>query len=153
MKAQLDNLTSDLYKWISDVLENSVEGVSCPDNKQYTLLILSGHETPSTEFSNATVIMDNPGTHVRIMHQSQKWPNAASNEKLCFRCPVPILYKESLGVRLLKHTKLDCPSICLWVSALHVCTTSQSCLMYNINHIILMYTVQHASTICKHQYK
>ena len=28
-------------------------GVWCPDNKQY---ILSGHETPSTEFSNATEI-------------------------------------------------------------------------------------------------
>ena len=43
-------------QWISVALENSVERVSCPDNKQYTLLILSGHETSSTEFSNATEI-------------------------------------------------------------------------------------------------
>ena len=33
-----------------------MEGVSFPDNKQYTLLILSGHETHFTEFSNTTEI-------------------------------------------------------------------------------------------------
>ena len=54
-------------QWISVVLENSVDGVSCPDNKQYTLLILSGHKTSSMEFSNATEIhctqySQSPGT-------------------------------------------------------------------------------------------
>ena len=44
-----------VIQWISVALENSVEGVSCPGNKQYMLLILSGHETPSMEFSNPTV--------------------------------------------------------------------------------------------------
>ena len=50
-------------QWISVALENSVERVSCPDNKQYTLLILSGHETSFTEFSNATEIHCNEFTH------------------------------------------------------------------------------------------
>ena len=34
--------------------------VSCPDNKQYVLVILSGHETPSTEFFNTTEIYCSP---------------------------------------------------------------------------------------------
>ena len=50
------DLADYIVQWISVALENSVERVSCPDNKQYTLLILSGHETSSTEFSNATEI-------------------------------------------------------------------------------------------------
>ena len=32
----------------------------CPDNKQYMLVILSGHETPSTEFFNTTEIHCSP---------------------------------------------------------------------------------------------
>ena len=38
------------------MLENSVEGVSCPDNKQHMLLIMSGHEKLFMEFSNTTEI-------------------------------------------------------------------------------------------------
>ena len=52
----LTSVGTPAVQWISVALENSVERVSCPDNKQYTLLILSGHETSSTEFSNATEI-------------------------------------------------------------------------------------------------
>ena len=37
-------------------LENSVQGVSCPDNINSTYCLLSGHETPSMEFSNTTEI-------------------------------------------------------------------------------------------------
>ena len=50
-----------MLQWISVALENSVKGVSCPDNKQYTLLILSEHGTLSTEFSNATAIKGGVG--------------------------------------------------------------------------------------------
>ena len=45
-----------LIQWIVVALENTVEVVSCPDHKQYTLLVLSGHETFSTGFFNATEI-------------------------------------------------------------------------------------------------
>ena len=34
-----------------------MEGVSFPDNKQYTLLILCGHKTPSMEFLKSTVYL------------------------------------------------------------------------------------------------
>ena len=43
-------------QWISVALENSVEGVLCPDNINSVYCLLSGHETPSTKFSNATEI-------------------------------------------------------------------------------------------------
>ena len=43
-------------QWISVVLENSMEEVSCPDNINSVYCLLSGHETLSTEFSNATEI-------------------------------------------------------------------------------------------------
>ena len=33
-----------------------MEGVSCPDNINSVYCLLSGHETPATEFSNATEI-------------------------------------------------------------------------------------------------
>ena len=38
------------------MLENSVKEVSCPDNINSVYCLLSGHETLSTEFSNATEI-------------------------------------------------------------------------------------------------
>ena len=43
-------------QWISVALENSVEGVSCPDNINSVYCLWSGNETPSTEFSNATKV-------------------------------------------------------------------------------------------------
>ena len=55
-----------LVQWISVALKNSMEVVSCPDNKQYMLLILSRHETPSTEFFNATEIHCSPVPIIRI---------------------------------------------------------------------------------------
>ena len=45
---------------ISVALENSVEEVSCPDNINSVYCLLSGHETLSTEFSNATEIHCTP---------------------------------------------------------------------------------------------
>ena len=48
--------TGARVQWISVALENSVEEVSCPDNINSVYCLLSGHETLTTEFSNATEI-------------------------------------------------------------------------------------------------
>ena len=102
-------VTSDLYKWISDVLENSVE---CPDNKQYMLLILSGHETLQT----FPMQLKNPGPHVwNERNNFSTELQSAVMKGHAFIAPYPYCIKESLGVRLSKHrngtkiNKLDCP--------------------------------------------